>query len=635
MAENNSNGQKEKTAPPIVDEIGVNKIIGQIQSEYKIAYDFLRPKLNEWLVRLSLYNNQKRDADKVGDPLLFTTFQTLLASLYDDELAVEFLPREEGDIERAESLNSLAKFDYDEMQKNMVDLEWDWDTMFFGRGLLLLQEFDRGKMHPIPQVIDPATFLRDPKANSVNGDIKGYNSARFFGREISLTKEQLNSPVYFDVNELKTGEELQSLLAKASQERSSAQGLNPKKTEEITGDNAEFDLLEWYTHFGGKKYLVVLGNARSKIIRFTPLKEDTWPVIDRPLFPVAHDWDGVSVPDLVEDKQRARAVLQNLGLASAKADVYPMYLFDENKIRNRAHLNFGFNKFIPTAGPTDNAVVPLQKAAVHNTAGWIMDLLDQSAQRALATPEIQQGIISKQQRTLGELNLVSAKVDTRYSLAAKIFGFSEKIFWEKWYGLYKRHFKDGIDKKIIRLVGVWGPKFKKLAQKDLILNIDPDIKIESKIMAEAQRLRERNDFASYLGTIVNDPTINRRFAFKKLGKLNGVDHQELKMLFPPTLDEMKAEEENDLIEKKQAPKVEIREDHPIHIQIHGRLPETPVRENHIQAHEYAMYLKRKNAELFAQQQAMERPPLETAKPMAEEKPTAGRQMPVPNAMTPK
>src|SRR3990167_11372046 len=147
---------------------------------------------------------------------------------------------------------------------------------------------------------------------------------------------------------------------------------------------------------------------------------------------MAKDWDGVSIPDLTEDKQRARAVLLNIGMTSAKGEVPPTYLFDQTRIKNKNDLNFRINKFIPVDGRVDNAIAPVQKSNAHAYVTLIMDILDVSAQRATATPEIQQGIQSKQNRTLGELELVSSKVDTRYSMSAKLYGISEAKFWRQW-----------------------------------------------------------------------------------------------------------------------------------------------------------------------------------------------------------
>jgi hypothetical protein len=475
--------------------------------------------------------------------------------------------------------------------------------MFFGNGMLLTQEFDREKMCLKPKVLDPCTLLRDPRAVGFNGDANGDNACRFWGRELSATKYELEKGPYFNLEELKTGRELKSLLQKAKDKRCKAQGLseiNDKENE--LKENAEYDIVHWYTHLKGQKYLVGVGNQKTKLIRLTKIEGDKWPAINRKLFPNSHDWDGVSIPDLVEDKQRARAILQNLGLKSAKADVEPMYLFNEDRIKNRADLNFGFNKFVRVSGQgaVNDAVQPMNKPLIHQQVSWIMDLLDQSSQRALATPEIQQGIVSKQARTLGELELVTAKVDTRYSLASKIFGWSEAEFWGDWYFGYKKHFKEKIDKKMVRIAGVFGPEVRKLTRENLIGQVDPDVKIESLIISEAKRIKDRNAWTGYYQIIVNNPDANRRFADKELARLNGMKTQQIRMLFPATLDELEAEMENEMLEAGKTARVEIEQDHQTHIIIHAKLADNDLRDEHIKMHKKAMWLWRKNQQTLGQ-----------------------------------
>lgn len=319
---------------------------------------------------------------------------------------------------------------------------------------------------------------------------------------------------------------------------------------------------------------------------------------------------------------------------SAKADVEPMYLFNEDRIKNRADLNFGFNKFVRVqgTGAVQDAVQPMNKPVVHQTVSWIMDLLDQSAQRALATPEIQQGIVSRQARTLGELELVSAKVDTRYSLAAKIFGWSEAEFWGRWYLLYKTHFKERIDKKMIRLAGVWGPEVRSLNRENIIAIVDPDIIIESRIIAEAKRLRARNAFTGYYALIANNPDANRRYADKRLAKLNGLSTQEIRILFPDTLDEIEAEKENELMEKGKQARVEVEQDHRIHIIIHLKLNPSDLRDAHIKQHQLAIYLIRKYQRTLGKMPtrepiALPEEAIPSQTPPAEEKGTAEPRVP--------
>ncbi len=408
------------------------KVIDQVEKEYRLCLRVLRPKIDEWLFRLKVYNNQKKQKKAVGDPLLFTVFQTIFASLYDDGLNSEWLPREEGDIDVTENLNLLSQFDNEEMQKDELDYEWDWDTMFFGRGVVCMMEFCFEKKCPVPEVWSPLVLLRDPEARSVNGNMNGKGGCRFIGRETNQLIWQLKEhPAYFNLEGLKTGKTDQtSLYEKKERARREALGLADTTGQEIeVGDNTFIRTVQWFTFIDGERFFVELAENMSRLIRFQKLEDQSeWPLIDRPLFPVAGDWDGVSIPDLVEDKQRARAVLINAGLETAKANSAPMYLFDVNRIKRRDQLNFEANKFVPVDGNPRDAAVPMMRDQIKTEAQYIFNVLDESVQRALATPELQQGATPRRTRTLGELELMSAKVDTRYSLAAKIFGWSEKKF---------------------------------------------------------------------------------------------------------------------------------------------------------------------------------------------------------------
>ena len=192
----------------------------------------------------------------MGDPLLFTVHQTVLASLYNDTLSVDFLGREEGDAEQAENLTLLAQFDYDAMKKSQIDYDWDWDTCFFGWSLVLFMEFDRKTKTPMPEVIDPFTVLRDPNAVSPNGDVRGRGAARFLGREMRMCKYQMKKAgVYKHIDGLKCDEDKvgNEPLQQAVRERQQAQGYTEFKAEKLEGDSEEHILLEWFTVWNGER----------------------------------------------------------------------------------------------------------------------------------------------------------------------------------------------------------------------------------------------------------------------------------------------------------------------------------------------------------------------------------------------
>lgn len=615
----------KKTKENKQEKIDYTSLQKQCRNEYTTAWKHQKSKKDEAEVRLKLYNNQKRDKSSVGDTTLFTVMQTILASLYIDRLAVTFEGREDGDEETAENLTQMADFDYDEMGKAMMDYDWIWDTLFFGRGLLAMEEYERDPDNnvfvPMPMVIDPLIFLHDPVATSVNGDRSGKGAMRFGGYEIKMTKQDMLDHPHFIKENLKFenisyGGGLESILRDAIDARDEAQGRDSllHDTEKELGDNAQYDVTVWYTHWKApsdskpEKYKVYLVNERGDVVGLEKIKRKkgqrvVFPIVDRPLYPTAHDWDGTSIPDLVEDKQRARAVAQNLGLKMLKADMYPMYVYDSKRITNRNDLNFEFNKFVPAdipeGGTVAGAIEPITKAGTNmNLLDFIYNSLDVSAQKATATPEIQQGMQSQEQRTLGEVNIIASKVDTRYSLSAKIFGWSEAEFWRHWYSMYDENFSSDIDEKVLRIVGAFGAKWRPLKRGDIIANIAPDIKIESKAVSRAKELEDRQLMTQYLGLVFADPTSNRRYGLKELGRLSGLTKDQIDRLLPPTIDERIAEDQNDILNQNRLVPVLPEDDHNVHLEIHMKARATDATYAHIETHKKALSIKKVNPQLF-------------------------------------
>lgn len=608
---------KKSAGKPVGPE-DYTELATQCKNEWDLAWKHQQTEKEEARRRLKLFNNQRRDKKAVGDTTMFTVFWTVFASLYDDRLIPEFGAREEGDEETAENLDSLAEFDYDEMMKEKTDFDWIWDACFFGRGLLEVEEFhrdpDKKEFYPMPTVLDPLTFLRDPDATSVNGrDRRRVGAARFMGYEAGFSKAEMleNEHIFQSVKDdefqdFSTESSTRSVLHEAQLARNEAQNFTDisKENLDLVHNNKNV-LTVWYTQakFGGEyhKLKVWLANDREKVVGVKVLT-DYWPIIDRPLYPHSHDWRGTSIPDLTEDKQRARAVALNLGLDIMKADLQPMYVFDTNQVTNRKDLKFGFNKFIGVDAKDrniNNAIAPLHKANPNLAlVNFILESLDVSAQKATATPDIQQGMQSTKDRPLGETNILASKVDTRYSLSAKIFGWSESDYWRWWYWSYKEYFAEDIDEKVIRIVGAFGPKWRPLDKTKIICQIDPDIKVTSIAVSRSKKIDERRAFTEYYTMAAADPTANRRYGLKKLGRLYGLHKDELDRLFPMTIDERLAEVENERLSLNQYVEINVEDDHNVHLEMLAKAKETPATKAHRIAHEQALLLKRKKPELF-------------------------------------
>lgn len=966
---------KRNNVEPVTTPADYTNLAKQCAAEYTYAWKNQKPRKDELENRIKIFNNQKRDKEMVGDTTMFSIMQTVVASLYVDKLASTFAGRNDGDDEIAENLTQMAEFDYDEMGKDKVDYDWIWDTCFFGRGLLSLEEYERDPENnvfvPLPTVLDPYLFLHDPLASSVNGDETGKGAMRFGGYEIKMTKQDMKDHPDFFANKLNFssmayGSGLESIMADAIEARDNAQNRQPSlknEAEKALGDNAQYDVTVWYTHYkdsGDKKpqkYKVYLINDRKDVVGLKKInrkwrKRVLWTIIDRALYPTSHDWDGTSIPDLTEDKQRARAVAQNLGIKLMKADLYPMYAYDSNKVTNKNDLNFEFNKFIPLkmvdGGSVANAIQPLSKVTPNlgllnfiftslelsaqkacysedtqtltedgwkyfweykegtkvatfnpktgkmeyhlpirmfvyehdgkmfhykkkdsvdllvspehkiwyrsadnkklikdkskewklepaekiklkniqfltgaewegdnswkvawkdlgitdidswveflgyfasegcvyrgkdghkqnriniaqkegegcdkieaclrklpikvnkrkNTRGYIhfdlfnkdiadwiekemgryaygkrlpkalknmpvdqlrvffnaymlgdgswdtrknrnsgnfstvssiladdlqevclklgyktklskgldkrggnrlpyyrvslcsrttpevrlhkdLEVIDYkgniycfevpnhlfvtrrngliSIQGNTATPDIVQGIQPEQERTLGETNLVAGYSDNRRSLSAKIFGWSEREFWRHWYMMYDENFDEDIDEKMLRIVGAFGAKWRPLGRGDIIAKMAPDIKIESQVLSRAKQLEDRQMLTGYLQLAFGEPTANRRYGLRELGKLSGMTKDQIDRLLPPTIDERVAEDQNDLLNENKPVPVLPEDDHNVHLEMHMKAKDTKATYAHIEAHKKALSIKKIRPELFPVDQSV-------------------------------
>jgi len=582
-----------------VDDEGYKKLTEQIQQEYRMSVDYLTPKWKQWGERLRLYNNQMRIANSVGDPLIFTILQTVLANLYDDRLMVSFQPRDQGDEDTSDNITRLARYGYEIMEKDQLDYDWDWDTLFYGKGLILFNYFNRKKevMSPLAQVIDPTTFLRDPRAYSVNGNVFGQNRLRFCGWESEATKPELEMSGQYSssvLDQLK-GKSENTIIDHNRDERASAQGYANKKTAtNLIKDNEELKILKWYTVYKGKRVYVELGNQMKLVLKYEVQDDFDIPIIERQIFRMPHDWDGTSLPDLLEDKQKAKALLMNLSLDNATSGLHKRYAYNPDALYDKNDLNYAQDKHIGVKSGFDpsRVIIPVQHQSISDEVSWIMNLIEENAQKSSAAPSQQQGMQGQQGRTATELMQVNKGSDTRFSLGLKTFQWSEKRFWNQWYKLIKKHFKDGIDGVTIRISGALNNEWRELTRENLICKIDPDISIESDMLAEGKRIRAFQAMTNYMNVAMTYPNANKLFTIREYGRISGLDQELIDAMIPPTVDEMDANKENEDLNKNKKVMVDTNDDHQTHLVIHAKANDTKARQAHIEAHQKGLMVQK-------------------------------------------
>lgn len=588
--------------------LDLESVAKQIDNEYSKADRFIRPWREKKRTYLKLYINQRKDPKKIGDTLTFSTHQTVLASLYKDRLDAEWMYREEEDEDHTDEINALWEFDYDEMGKPEHDFDKYWDSSFFGIGVEDWSHFDRDSLTPIPVMWDPLTVYFDPKAIRINGNRLGEGACRFIGRDILRTRQEMEDRGgYFNLDKLESDEKTVKERRLSQQQRDAARGTETGFDDDVD-EQKSYPILQWFTRINGKRYLIEAGNDRTTIVRVSPIKTDYWPLQEHRIFPDPHYLITPGTPDFTEDKQRGRALLANWTLDAAKLDVLPEWLFDKNKIKNKQQLrDHKAGKYIEGENIDGNTIIPLQKPSIHQFVDNLMLMMQTNAEKALATPEIQQGALFNQKRTATEISEVSANVDNRNGLTGAVFGLTETNGAYMWFDQYKRNFKS-IDKKRARIIGAFGPKFYPITKETFNFKRDPDVKIESRVVSQARKREQRNNLAVYGQVLVNTPGSNLRYFAKKMGRLM-FSKDEVERLLPPTVDEMKADAENELLSQNKLQgvvdgrpmQVEIdpTDDHKTHLEVHSKAKDTKAKFAHIEAHKRAMMIQRNSPELFA------------------------------------
>ena len=174
--------------------------------------------------------------------------------------------------------------------------------------------------------------------------------------------------------------------------------------------------------------------------------------------------------------------------------------------------------------------------------------VDASAQSATATPDIQQGVQSETKRTATELSLQNQKLIPDTHSLQRFSGGQKSAFGSNGTDCTREYFKEGIDEKVVRVVGALAHNTDHSDVRILSPNTDLDVSVESRVLSEAKQFNKARNFEGYLTVIAQDPTANLRYGFKHLGKLKGLKKDEIDLLLPPTIEELRANDENKRLE---------------------------------------------------------------------------------------
>ena len=352
-------------------------------------------------------------------------------------------------------------------------------------------------------------------------------------------------------------------------------------------NNDVFQILEFYGYDeNGNKCVYWLDKNISMILMKDELKlgdgeeiiapngdiieaDSKWPLVTKEAFREPHSSIVFSVADLLEDKHRAKSVLLNLAFIAAKDRANPLYWYNPDKIKDISQFfNRQISQHIPTDGP--DAVGPINTEDPMS-AGLIqfISMLTQEANDPMGTGQVGQPMAAKGDKTATHDAINQQMNDMATSLQSKVLQFGESEFWSHWFHRYAKNAKS-LGTKMANIVGVKGVKSQEIDLADFNTKFPPGVMVYSAKEAEYKESIARKDlmavYPNLMQTMDADGmrNFNKHVFFPKFLQ----DPSLIDIMFPKTLDEMKAEDENELLAKNEFMPAKETDNHTTHIYTH-------------------------------------------------------------------
>lgn len=163
--------------------------------------------------------------------------------------------------------------------------------------------------------------------------------------------------------------------------------------------------------------------------------------------PLRGDPFGVSLCDLMEDKQKALKILSNLRLISAKFATFgQQFLYDGRAIKNiedlkRPSTNPKYISYNGQSGvPISSALYPVPRENIMADSFNVSNEIITQIYSDTGMDARTLGVQGEKNITLGESQQIQANANVRLGLNIAINFWSEKKFWKQWLRAYNQYF---------------------------------------------------------------------------------------------------------------------------------------------------------------------------------------------------
>ena len=516
-------------------------IIQEIADQINLGLNFVRTRREKLRNNIAKYVDQDKEDGKVGVNTLYASTQLYTAIKYSDEISVLAKPRKFWDEEYADNITNLAEYDYSEMNLNRMRHAGFVDEALTWVSIRKKAPYDVIRKCPMFESVDPMTWICDPFSDYVT-------EARwnFFEREIKLSELRELDVTEDEAEAQSIDTELQSNRTY----RNVAHGTSDVNDETI---NKIVSCYQGFTYIEWKLYKVTISSALNELYEFEEVKpvtkeeKKTGKVSMKTVIRVSYfsptRWDpfGISMADLILDKQKAQSILMNLRLIDAKFNTFgQINLVNTDIVKDTSELtNPSINtKWIgANAGNNSlsNAIYPVPRQSIMADSFNVSQELIRQIQLDTGIDSRSLWVQGDKNITLGESQQIQANANVIFGLWVEVSSWAEVDFWKHmWFRTYQENFSNS-DEKFIRLSSGFNTNQMIFRRDDFLWVEDIDFSIESKKKAGQLREQMKIQFAAKLPMILSDPNvpkITKSIAFQYSLKLDGHSRDMQQILNP-------------------------------------------------------------------------------------------------------
>lgn len=561
------------------------KDLQNIQDYYMESFNFLLAWKRRKVAQLVLLNNLQRGDQNIASTLLLTLFLRTLSTQYDDKIQVKFLPSQGIQQEQLNSYNTLAQSDYLEMAKAKLDYDTTWDALFFNCAYIETNKFNTKRKIMEPHVINPLVFGYDPYFEDVQ-------EWRYYWKWITKSKVEIKRLIKNGtITGVKSPDEISSgidaYLWEYKEIRDKAKKAVEPPPNSLGGD--VYQILEFYGYDAeGNKCRKWIDKDFSKVLFYEKLdfqdldygdqdeKGSKWPIVKKQVFREPHASIDFSLADILEDKHRAKSVLLNLAFIAAKDKANPLYWYNDNVQDVTQFFARQVNQHIKLKDNAigDSSVGPINKdQPMSPELIQFISMLQQEANAPIGTGVVLQPQKNKSSNTATEAAIDQQLNDMAQSIQSKVMQFGESEFWSHWFHRYAKYGPE-FKEKMANIVGVKGITSEMIDMKDFNTDFPPGVFVYSAKEAEYKNLVKRRDWMQLFPHLAQttDPDGFRNWNKHIFMPLMVEDPSTIDLVYPKTIDEIKAEAENEQLVKNEMPDVLPTDNHTTHMYIHSMIP---------------------------------------------------------------